>query len=350
MASNEKNVCNVLRDAWRALIELVNFNSSFLRKILNEIQSLINRLKNTIIKRILSVIRDIKEIVSNFLGLQTIDNNLARNEFCKVLYACKPALEKIAPLISQELYDKIFGPDSIKTIDLSAYGIPSMHFASKFELFEYVACRLSLRGLLDSAVNTLTNTLLDFISQFDKYLDINWWLNNTVWGRVLRRLIKAYEDMFNNNLKPFLDELEKYMNCAFAICDFSKSTDNFLIDFSKKYKAERSQTTQLTSEWKIAKEELYGDLAVAMTNAKAEITQYKTTKVQPILDVVPKYTYKTDNQTPNTEKPSDGLPYTQQERQQNSNNFERKSIMTPGITDGKMLLRKPIVSKTQNSE
>lgn len=349
MASNEKNLCNVLRDTWRALLELVNYNSSYLRRILSSIQALINRVKNTILRRIANVIRDIRDIISNFLGLQTIDNNLARNEFCKVLYACKPALEKIMPLISQELYNKIFGPDNIKTIDLAAYGLPSINFASKFELFEYVACRLSLRGLLDSVTETMIQTLLAFIQQFEKYLDINWWLDNTAFGRVLKKLIKQYEDIFNNTVKPFIDELEKYMKCAFALCDFSKSTDNFLSDFSSKYKIERSQKVNLETEWVLSKEELYSDLTIGMDNIKTEISTFQTNMVTPIQNTIPNFHYKKDNEKSNNEQVTDSLPFNKDERNSFKNNQSRTNILSPNLVAKNTLIRKPVSNKSPNS-
>jgi hypothetical protein len=349
MASNEKNLCNVLRDTWRALLELVNYNSSYLRRILSSIQALINRVKNTILRRIANVIRDIRDIVSNFLGLQTIDNNLARNEFCKVLYACKPALEKIMPLISQELYNQIFGPESIKTIDLAKYGLPQINFASKFELFEYVACRLSLRGLLDNVTETLIQTLLAFIQKFEKYLDINWWLNNTAFGRVLKRLINEYEQLFNNTVKPFIDELEKYMNCAFALCDFSKSTDNFLSDFSSKYKIERSQNVNLQTEWVLSKEELYGDLTTSMGDIKKEIASFQTSMVTPIENSDVNFHYKKDNEKSNNETITDSQPYNKLEKSQLENNKDRKNILSPSISSKTSLTRKPVSTKSPTS-
>ena len=100
MSSNEKNVCNVLRETWRSIITLVDYLSSFLRKIMSKIQALINRIKNTIIRRLLSTIRDVRDIISNFLGLQTLDNNNFRNDFCQNLYKCKIAVEEISKFIS----------------------------------------------------------------------------------------------------------------------------------------------------------------------------------------------------------------------------------------------------------
>lgn len=339
MAEQEKNICNVLRETWRATITLVNYLSTLLRNILNQIQSLINRLKNTIIKRLLSAVRDIRDIISNYLGLQSIDSALARQEFCKVLYACEPAVKEISKFVSPELFSKIFGKESIKTIDLSKYGIAPLQFNSKFELFEYVACRLSLRGLLDSIVNNLIDQFLAFIGQFEKYLDIDWWLKNTVWGRILSKLIDEYESVFNDRIKPFLDQLTPFLNCTFALCDFSVSTQNFFDDFSTKFKAERNRGSNLNNEWSIARSELYGDLEDSLNSAKTEMVTFKTTLAAPVVASKPLFHYSTNSESPKSEdikdrsvNDSQKVPFNSDEQTVIKNNLNnRKSALVPGL-------------------
>lgn len=354
MSSNEKNICNVLRESWRSIIVLVDYLSSFLRKIMSKIHALVNRIKNTIIRRILSTIRDIRDVISNFLGLQTLDNNNFRNDFCQNLYKCKIAVEEISKFISPELFDKIFGAESIKTIDLSKYGIAPLQFNSKFELFEYVACRLSLRGLLDSVVESLISQLLDFTNKFDQYLDINWWLENTVWGRVLLSLINEYEDFFNDRVKPFLDKLVPYLDCTFALCDFKVSTTNYFEDFSTKFKTERKQTTNLSFEWVIAKEELYSDLSESLSDARSELNTFKTTLEAPVTSVEPAFHNRRngeplESESNKTRTPNDNqtLPFNSDELSTVKNNmYNRKSSLTPGLRENSLINLRPVIRLT----
>lgn len=351
MSTNEKNVCNVLRESWRSIINLVNYLSTFLRKIKDKIQALINRIKNTIIRRLLATINDVKNVISNFLGLQILDNNKIRTDFCSNLYKCKIAVEQIAKFVSPELFNKIFGPDSIKTIDLSKYGIAPLEFNSKFELFEYVACRLSLRGLLDSVVNSLVSQMLDFISKFDKYLDIDWWLNNTVWGRYLRTLLNEYESFFNDRVKPFLDKLVPYLDCAFALCDFKVSTTNYFDDFSTKFKTERKQTTNLSFEWVISKEELYSDLTSSLNDAKSELNVFKTTLEAPVVSSKPLFhnrvanePYKQESSKNISQAETQTLPYNSDELSKVKYDlYNRKSSLTPGLRENAPVNLRPVI-------
>ena len=351
MSSNEKNICNVLRETWRSIITMVDYLSTFLRRILSKIQSLIDRIKNTIIRRLLSTIKSLEEVISNFLGLQTIDNNALRADFCRLLYSCKPAIEQISKFISPELFDKIFGPDSIKTIDLSKYGIAPLQFNSKFELFEYVACRLSLRGLLNNVVNSLVEQMMEFISKFDKYLDINWWLENTVWGRLLLSLIKEYEDFFNNRVKPFLDKLIPYLDCTFALCDFKVSTTNYFEDFSTKFKTERKQNSDMSFEWVIDTKELYSDLNESLIDAKNEMDTFKEVIQGPIIESKPMFHNRKNSESLEREEVSkktstDGqkTPYTSDEMSILKNNmYNRKSSLTPGLRENSIIEMRPII-------
>lgn len=356
--SQEKNICNTLRLSWRSLITLIDYLEGFLRKILSQIQALINRIKNTILRRILSTIRSLQEIVSNFLGLQAIDNASIRTSLCSILYKCKPILEVLSNLVSKELFNKIFGPDSIKTIDLSKYGIAQLTFNSKFELFEYVACRLSLSGLLNSIVDNLIQNLLDFLGQFDKYLDINWWLQNTVWGRALARLIKEYEDFFNDRIKPFLDKLIPYLDCTFALCDFSISTNNYFDDFKQKFKAERQQKVDLTQEFVILKEDLYSDLTDSFAGAKSELEVFKSTLVAPIEATKPLFHSRTTGEDIGSEKTkektqndSQTLPYNTTEKDKIKNDMmNRKSSLIPSTRNEFATLRRTIVESSPNTK
>lgn len=357
--TSESNICNVLRETWRSIITLVDYLKSFLRKILSQIQALISRIKNTIIRRLLSTIRSLQEIIQNFLGLQSLDNAKIRGDFCNLLYVCKPAIETISQFVSPELFSKIFGKESIKTIDLSKYGISPLNFNSKFELFEYVACRLSLTGLLDSVVSNFINQLMSFLSQFDKYFDINWWLENTVWGRVLKRLINEYESIFNDRIKPFLDKLIPYLNCTFALCDFSVSTNNYLDDFQAKFKAERSQTAPNVFEFKIVKEELYSDLTDSMNSAQAEMVTFKEMLAGPVEASKPLFhntakgeSVKSDAIVDKTSDDPQKLPYNSTESSVVKNNLmNRTSSLTPGIRDGSPIpLRRTVVLYSPNSK
>jgi hypothetical protein len=260
-------------------------------------------------------------------------------------------LEQLSKFVSPELFDKIFGPDSIKTIDLTKYGIPPIQFNSKFELFEYVACRLSLRGLLDDVVNSLVSQMMEFIDKFEKYLDITWWLNNTVWGRVLNTYINEYEAFFNNRIKPFLDKLVPYLDCTFALCDFKVSTTNYFDDFSAKFKTERKQTSDVSFEWVISKEELYSDLTTSLDDAKNEVSVFKTTLAAPVVAAKPMFhnrqageKYEQESSKNISQAESQKLPYDSDELSKVKYDlYNRKSSLTPGLRENAYINLRPTI-------
>lgn len=350
--SNQKNLCNVMREQWRALMALIDYVAGIMRRMLNQIAALMDRIKNTILKSITNAIRDLKDIISKYLGLKAIDNNAARKDFCTVLYSCKPALEILSNYISKDLFSWIFGPDEFKTYNLSAYGITQQTFNSKFEVFEYVACRLSLSGLLDSVVENMISNLLGILSKYEKYLTLDWWLKNTVWGRVLSRAMDDYESFFNNRVKPLLEKLTPFLDCGFALCDFSQSTTNYLNDFQDRYRAEMRTLPDLRRDWRISKDELSGDLKTYFDQTQDMMDELKrmtggtvAQRSEPVTSQNYKYTPEPDEQ-----ESTETSPYSKIEeeklRQQSSN------ALTPKLQNKEsqmVALRSPLILKTPNS-
>lgn len=346
--SNQKNLCNVMREQWRSLIAMLDYAASLLKRVLNQIQALIDRLKNTVIKSIANAIRDLKDIISKYLGLQAIDTNSARKDFCTLLYGCKPALELIANYVDPDLFNWIFGKDEIKSFNLSAYGLPAQTFNSKFEVFDFVACRLSLSGMLNSAVENMISGLMELIGKFDKYLQIDWWLKNTVWGRVLKRLMDTYESIFNDYVKPYLNKLTPFLDCGFALCDFTHSTSNYLEDYKDKYRLDMRTLPDLKRDWRVVKEELYKDLKDYMSETSKIFTDFKYVYIAN-MNKGSDTTYVKGGSVA-----SQTLPYSSEEKEKTKYALtERKNMLTPALTSDaqtKIGLRAPLILQTPNSE
>lgn len=357
MSSNEQNLCTFLREEWFALINLIDFMSNALKKQLQIIQGLLDRIRNTIISRLLSTIRSLQDYLSGLLGLQTLDS--ARNDFCSVLYNCLPALEKISKFVSPPVYNAIFGSDPIDNFNLNEYGItgPS-HFNSKYELMEYYVCRLSFRSVLNGITNKIISNILEFLSKFDKYFDINWWLHNTVWGRQLLVLINEYELIFSN-IKTFINKLIPYLDCAFSLCDFKFSTQNYIDNLKSSYKLEQVPAPNLKYQLQVSREEIYSSLTDSFSQAKNEMNQFKVltdrlTKTPPDFHnkTIGESVRNKDNKTilPNN---SQTTPFTTTEQSIISNNMNnRDSSLIPGVTQNSQSnydYRKVIVQFSPNT-
>jgi len=335
MSDNTQTICNALKGEWYSIVTLINYLATLLDRIKAQIQAIIDRIKNTIINQIINTIKSLEENISSLLGLRAIDSSKARADFCNILYKCEFAIEMISKSISPELYNEIFGSHPINGIDLSKYGITT-EFNSRYELFEYVFCRLSLQGILQSITDTLINNILTFINKFTKYFDINFWLGNTFIGRQLLLLIAEYDAIFNNTILPFMNKLGMFLECSFSICDFKMSTQNYMENFANAYKANRDATKPVGNQWSITKEALYADLTQSFSQANSEMVTFNNTLMAPINGASTIFKITPNNTpAPSTPNSNQTLPYNSDELATIKNNLaNRKSLMTPGITDG----------------
>lgn len=273
MSTAEKNVCNILRDTWYSLIALLDNLKDVPQKILSQIRQLLQKLKNIVNDALVKYAQELADLIKSYLNLRKIDNSKARKSFCSLLYACLPAINKLIEfgVIPKSVADEIFGPNPIKQETLESLGIYGVTINSNFDLFEYIACRLSTTTLLNNYIDGIINSLLAYLQQLEKFLDPDFWLNNHYIGRLIKRKIAEYEALMSSLLKIINDDLEPFMDCAFASCDFAVSTKNFLDDFSDKMDCEREQPkslTSLASTWKVSKEKMLGEFKTTLDNTK----------------------------------------------------------------------------------
>lgn len=278
MSNAEKNICDILRDTWYSLITLLNNLRDIPKKVLSQIRQLIQKLKNIIESAIVKYAKEMADLIKSYLGLRKVDSSKARKSFCSLLYACLPAINKLIEfgVIPQSVADEIFGPNPIKQETLNSLGIYGVTINSNYDLFEYIACRLSTTTLLNNYIDNIINSLIAYLLQFEKYLDVDYWLNNHYIGRLIKRKIAEYEALMNQILKIINDDVEPFMDCAFATCDFSVSTKNFLDDFGDKMDCEREppkSLTSLSSTWSVSKDKMLKELNLSLKNTKAIFTE-----------------------------------------------------------------------------
>jgi len=271
MASNEKNLCSALREEWRLLTLIVRNLQQLLNKLLSRIKAMVNRIINSYLALLAGILRDIKDLIGNILGLSAIDKNTARAMFCRLLYKCKPAMDLVMKKFDKSLYNWIYSTEPYKTPDLSKWGIPSITFNSRYEVFEYVACRLSLNSLYNSFVDTLINQVMTFVSSYKQYLTVEYWLKHTAAGRVLTRFMKDYEDFFNEYVLKYMNMLKPYLDCGFALCDFKSSTSNFFDDFKEKYFIGIDRSKNPLGEFVVFKKDLISNLTSTMNGMRSDL-------------------------------------------------------------------------------
>jgi hypothetical protein len=161
-------------------------------------------------------------------------------------------------------------------------------------------------------------------------------LENTFIGRQLLLLIAEYDAIFNNTILPFMNKLDLFLGCSWSICSYTASTLNYYDSFSAIYKANRDATKPVGNQWSITKEALYADLTQSFSQANSEMVTFNNTLMAPINGASTIFKI-TPNNTPAPVTPNSNqtLPYNSDELATIKNNLaNRKSLMTPGITDG----------------
>lgn len=280
MSSTEKNVCDMLRDTWYSLITLLNNLKDVPRKILTQIKQLVQKLKNIVDNVLVTYAKEIADLIKSYLDLRNIDNSKARKSFCSLLYACKPAIDKLIEfgVIPKALVSAIFESGSIDQKTLESVGIYGVTINNNFELFEYIACRLSTTTLLNNYIDNMINALLAYLQQFEKYLDLDFWLDNHYIGRLIKRKIAEYEAFMAYILKIINEDVEPFIDCAFASCDFAVSTKNFMDDFGDKMDLERAppkSLTSLSSTWSVSKTKITQSFSDTLSETKSVFAQIK---------------------------------------------------------------------------
>lgn len=278
MASNEQNICNVLRSEWAALVATIRNLSGVMDRLLSRIRSLMDRIVNDFVNMFYEMIRDIRDAVSNFMGLKAIDQAMIRQNYCQWLYKCKPALDLLIAKLPKDMKDWLRGSIKTTTPDWSKYGMPPMTFHSRYEFFEYYLCRLSLNDMFNHFTDYYMRALKDYIERYKKYITSDWLLHNTVIGRNILVLCRMYRNYFRDNIFPLIDKLLPYLDCAFATCDFGLSTQNFLDDFKAKYFFDIHNTPNPADRWTF----MVNDMTAALDEFQIGVIEDATTIARPI--------------------------------------------------------------------
>lgn len=273
-----------MRDVWRMIIDLINNASQMLNKLLARIKNLVDTIVNSVFRHIRTTLDELRNLIAAYAGLQAIDQNMARQQFCKLLYACQPALDLVWKFVSPEIFKWFKSPEPFTTPDLSKWGIPQMTFNSKYEVFDYIACRLSLSGMYNDMTSQIINNVTNFMEDYRQYVTVEWYLKNTFLGKLLVRQMKDYEDFFNEYPKKYLAMLEPYVNCTFAGCDFAFSSRNYLEDFKEKYKIGKDNAADPFENWKLYGDEMLSALHTASDGAISDILTIVPENAQKLYD------------------------------------------------------------------
>ena len=237
MNGTESTTCLYLDTAWetsmvtaKTLAMLPATGIKFLSSTLNSIN---NVDLDTVYITLNSTEKQVLQFEENKDGNSKSEN---KQNLCKMIFECKAALEYHIP------------KDPSKETAMVKYLIPNKDirntvrdfvyyngtFEDAYNYFEKFWCKLSITYMMDSLLNdlalTLLATLYDLLNQLQKIYE------------TLERAKQSYMERIQPFL-DFLDELDKFKNCAMSLCDYATTSKNYVDDQAQKSYIQKSSGT-----------------------------------------------------------------------------------------------------------
>lgn len=237
MNGTESTTCLYLDTAWESSMFTAKTLAMLPATGIKFLSSTLNSINNVVLDTVYISLNSIEKQVHQF-GTNVDDAITPSNKqnICKMIFECKAALEYLIPKdpSKETAMVKYLIPDSDirKTVRDFVYydGV----FDDAYNYFERFWCKLSMTYIMDSLVNDLSMTLL--ASLYD--------LLNKLQN-VYETLEKAKQD-YMERIQPFLeflDELDKFKNCAMSLCDYATTSKNYVDDQALKSNIQKSGDT-----------------------------------------------------------------------------------------------------------
>lgn len=237
MNGTESTTCLYLDTAWESSMVTAKTLAMLPATGIKFLSSTLNSINNVVLDTVYITLNSIEKQVHQF-GTNVDDAITPSNKqnICKMIFECKAALEYLIPKdpSKETAMVKYLIPDSDirKTVRDFVYydGV----FDDAYNYFERFWCKLSMTYMMDSLVNDLSMTLL--ASLYD--------LLNKLQN-IYETLEKAKQD-YMERIQPFLeflDELDKFKNCAMSLCDYATTSKNYVDDQALKSNIQKSGDT-----------------------------------------------------------------------------------------------------------
>lgn len=203
--------CKMLETKYNTLISSIETYILFPLKTTKRILSYVKRLENVIYKNVNDQLDVLIQLLNDLFVLEELNKMKVKSNFCDVVFQCEAILDLMVE-----------------------YGILSESQKTNYSLVEKYVCR----GGITKAINGFFNEQKQAI--LDKVLELQTYLNNTI-DPIFDGFITNYNDILNSEIGDtgktifeILSDLSKYVNCAFAVCDFASTASNANEDYFDK--------------------------------------------------------------------------------------------------------------------
>lgn len=249
MAVQEEMFCSMTETIYNTLVEAIELALSIPIQFLESIKSVIRKVKLLIFATIESTLEAIEKKLFAFLASAGLnpDTSEQKGNFCSLLFTCKA------------LRDSLFDPDDFSGdsdavfVQFISLSVRNLIRAGAYDVFEKHVCKLSLRALIDNFIDYALLDIGDALAELRQEL---------LDALDISALVDQYEDLLETpvsgigkNVFELLDELDKFAQCAFGVCNFIYTSSNQQDDFATKAYIEKNG-----NDWSVNLTELTTDI------------------------------------------------------------------------------------------
>ena len=206
--TGEALFCSILEVQYDALVKLINLAIQIPRQAINLILNLVQSTTMLIFETIRTLVIAIEQMIIDFLQFDGFDLSQTKENICQIAWDCAFLKNKL----------------------LDYFGL-SDNFKDDFQKFEDVVCKQGLRDFFESWVSTellggIDEQLVKYLAEINEaYVKVS----NAVDDFLNRKLNEPILD--GKSFVEWMDEIDKYAQCAFATCNWALTSSNQKEDY-----------------------------------------------------------------------------------------------------------------------
>lgn len=206
--TGEALFCSILEVQYDALVTLINLAIQAPRQGINFILNLIQSTTMLIFESIRALVIIVEQAIIDALELDDFDLSQTKENICQIAWDCS--------FLRNYLIEKLGLSDDFK---------------NNFQIFEDIVCKQGLRDVFEDFVSTellsgLDEQLIKYLAEINQAYDkvgnaVDKWLNGLVNTPILD----------GKSFQEWMDEIDKYAQCAFATCNWALTSSNQKEDY-----------------------------------------------------------------------------------------------------------------------
>lgn len=209
---SEKLFCQILQHTFNTKVDLIEAALFLPLRGIRDIKSNVLRVEALVYSTLKTELLRIENLIIEILFLDQINQLASVQNFCQVAFNCE--------MLVRELIDS--NNNYLSFLDTTTRSLVSANYT----LFEKHICILGLRTIVSNFTNkALTDLRARLISLSNE-------LNNQLrLDEMKENYLEILED---SGIIPLLNDLKRFLNCNFAICDWANTANNKLDEYAEK--------------------------------------------------------------------------------------------------------------------